>query len=349
MFKEEEIRPKEAERRANDLRLEDLKSFFYKNGKMDIGCFIEVPCIACGKESNNVEFEKEGFCFKRCDYCNTLYVSPRPNPKKLLEYYKNSKSIEYFTREILEKTKEMRKERIFKPRAEKIIKILTKLDIEKNVLVDIGGGNGLFLEVMKTRNADFKRYINIEPSEEGAKLTKEKGLEVANDFIENVDFDFEVSVITAFELVEHLFDPSEFIKKLNSLLRYNGIFILTTPNIEGFDLLLLGENSDNIGAPNHLNYFNPRSIKILLEKCGFEIIHIETPGVLDLNIVENKLNDGIEINDKFVLFLLEKDDRTKDCFQKFLMNNNLSSNMLVVARKRGGNRNEIHTLWASMD
>lgn len=58
----------------------------------------------------------------------------------MLEYYKNSKSIDYFTREILEKTKEVRKEKIFKPRAERIIKILTNLDVEKNVLVDVGGG-----------------------------------------------------------------------------------------------------------------------------------------------------------------------------------------------------------------
>ena len=140
MFKEEEIRPKEKENRANELKLNDIKSFFYRNGRIDTESFVKVPCPACEKESNEVEFEKEGFYFKRCDYCNTLYVSPRPNPKKLLEYYKNSKSIDYFTKEILEKTKEVRKERIFKPRAERTIKILTNLGVEKNVLVDVGGG-----------------------------------------------------------------------------------------------------------------------------------------------------------------------------------------------------------------
>lgn len=187
--------------------------------------------------------------------------------------------------------------------------------------------------MMKTLDACFKRHINIEPSKEGAKLTKEKGLEVVNDFIEAVDFDFEVSAITAFELLEHLFNPLGFIKKVNSLLCDNGLFILTTPNIEGFDLIVLGKSSANIGAPNHLNYFNPKSIGLLCERGGFEIIHIETPGVLDVDIVKNKIKEGIRINDNFVSSLMGKKEQVLNNFQKFLQENNLSSNMLIVARK----------------
>lgn len=191
----------------------------------------------------------------------------------------------------------------------------------------------MFLEMMKTLDAGFKRYINIEPSKEGAILTEEKGLEVVNDFIEDVDFDFEVSAITAFELVEHLFNPIGFIKKVNSLLCDNGIFILTTPNIEGFDLVVLGKSSDNIAAPNHLNYFNPGSIGLLCEKGWFEIAHIETPGVLDADIVKNRLEEGTRINDNFVSLLMGKQEQVLNNFQKFLQENNLSSNMLIVARK----------------
>ena len=156
---------------------------------------------------------------------------------------------------------------------------------------------------------------------------------MAKDFIENIDFDFEVSTITAFELVEHLFNPIGFIKKLNSLLCDNGIFILTTPNIEGFDLVVLNKSSDNIMAPNHLNYFNPGSIGLLCEKAGFEIAHIETPGVLDANIVKSRIRGGIRINDNFVSLLMGKEEQVLNNFQKFLQENNLSSNMLIVARK----------------
>lgn len=333
MFKEDEIRPRESERIANDLRIEDIQSIFYKNGKLDHDCFVDVTCPACGRDSNSSEFEKDGFNFNRCDFCDTLYVSPRPSENKLLEYYGHSKSIEYFTKQILENTKEIRTERIFKPRATSIIDLLANIQLKRNVLVDVGGGNGLFLESFDSAGAGFEKYINVEPSNEGANLTLERGFDVFNGFIEDFNSYLKIDLITAFELIEHLFNPMTFLNKISSLMGTNGIFILTTPNIEGFDLLLLGSKSDNIAAPNHLNYFNPQSIKILLEKCGFEIIHIETPGVLDLNIVENKINRGIEIEDKFISFLLRKDNQTKDNFQKFLIDNNLSSNMMVVAKK----------------
>lgn len=333
MLKEDEIRPKDAQRKANDLRIEDIQSIFYKDGKLDRASFVKVTCPSCGGNSISSEFEKDDFNFIRCDFCNTMYVSPRPSENKLLEYYGHSKSIEYFTKEILEKTKETRTEMIFKPRAQKVIDLLANIQLKRNVLVDVGGGNGLFLESLDSASAGFEKYINVEPSSEGVNLTLKRGFDVFNGFIEDFDLDIKVDLITAFELIEHLFNPITFLNKISSMLSNDGVFILTTPNIEGFDLILLGSKSDNIAAPNHLNYFNPKSIKILLEKCGFEIIHIETPGVLDLNIIENKINSGIEISDKFVSFLLRTDNQTKHNFQKFLMDNNLSSNMMVVARK----------------
>lgn len=333
-MKEFEIRPKDTAERSQQLRIDDIKSIFYKDGKIRLSNFVEVSCPACGMVNDAVKFEKEGFHFKTCEYCNTLYISPRPNQKKLLDYYKHSKSINYFTREILEKTKKIRREKIFEPRAERIINILKNLDLKKNVLVDVGGGNGLFLEVMKAFNSGFKRYINIELSKEGTKLTEDKGIEVVNDLVENINFDFEVNLITAFELVEHLFEPLEFFKKINSILGNNGIFIFTIPNVEGFDLVILDKNSDNIVGPNHLNYFNPSSIRLLCERGGFEIIQIETPGILDVDIVKNKMKEGIEIKDSFVSCLMRKDDRVLTKFQNFLQENNLSSHMIVVARKR---------------
>lgn len=335
MLTEEEIRPKDVLRIAHDLRGKDLQLMFYKNGELDRDCFVEVTCPACGVNSISSEFEKEDFNFKRCALCNTLYVSPRPSENRLLEYYNHSKFIQYFTKEILEKTKETRTEMIFKPRAQKTIELLANIQLKRNVLVDVGGGNGLFLEALDSAGGGFEKYINVEPSDEGVNLTLERGFDVVKGFIEDFNLDIKVDVITAFELMEHLFNPITFLNRIYSLLSNDGVLVLTTPNIEGFDLILLDSKSDNIGAPEHLNYFNPKSIKILLEKCGFEIIHIETPGVLDLNIIENKFNSGTEINDKFVSFLLRTNNQTKHNFQKFLMDNNLSSNMMVVARKVG--------------
>jgi 2-polyprenyl-3-methyl-5-hydroxy-6-metoxy-1,4-benzoquinol methylase len=333
MFKEKDIRPKATEKLVAKLRLKDIKTNFLDNrGNIINNYFLEVGCPSCGRKNNPEEFMKEKFSFKRCKCCNTLYVSPRPTVYRLLKYYKYSKSIKFFTKEILEKTINVRKEKIFKPRAEKVIFYTKKLNTEKEQLIEIGGGNGIFLEVMKGMRDGFKNLLNIEPSKEGARLTKNRGFNVINDFVENVE-KLRADCICAFELIEHIFDPLSFCSKVNNLLKENGIFIMTTPNIEGFDLMLLGKDSDNIAAPNHLNYFNPKSIKMLLKKTGFKVINVETPGILDVDIIKNKFKRGYNIKDRFISFLLTKDQRFLDNFQCFLQQNNLSSNMWIVGKK----------------
>jgi hypothetical protein len=71
----------------------------------------------------------------------------------------------------------------------------------------------------------------------------------------------------------------------------------------------------------------------LLERAGLRGIALETPGVLDVDIVRNKILAGHQIKDTFVSFFVEKSDkRTRDRLQDFLQDNNLSSNMWAVCK-----------------
>lgn len=114
------------------------------------------------------------------------------------------------------------------------------------------------------------------------------------------------------------------------------MFILTTPNIRGFDLLTLGKLSNNIGGPNHLNYFHPDSLSYLLERCGFKVIEILTPGELDAELVRKKILAGeLDVsNCPFLKYILvDQWGTTGEIFQHFLAQNNLSSHLWIVARK----------------
>ncbi|PIU41825.1 MAG: hypothetical protein COS99_03370 [Candidatus Omnitrophica bacterium CG07_land_8_20_14_0_80_42_15] len=333
MLKEWDIRPEKAAQLLNRLRLQDIKSHFLDDkGNIINSYFLEVKCPACGKRRNSQKFKKESFSFKCCSNCGTLYVSPRPKPPKLHEYYRDSGSIAFFIKEILEKTAKARKEKILLPKAKKAIFYLKKFRVSRKLLVEIGGGNGLFLETMKEIRSGFKRYLNIEPSKEGARLTQNRGFDVIEDIIENVK-DLHADCICAFELIEHLFDPLSFCIKIKRLLNKNGIFILTTPSTEGLDLMLLGRDSDNISAPNHLNYFNIHSIEILLKRAGLKTVAIETPGVLDIDILKNKVVNGYKLEDRYISFLLKQPNEVLEKFQLFLQQNKLSSHMFVVNKK----------------
>ena len=106
----------------------------------------------------------------------------------------------------------------------------------------------------------------------------------------------------------------------------------------GFDLLVLGRSSDNVGGPSHLNYFHPGSLRLLLESCEFDVLEVLTPGELDAELVKKKA-ENLEFslkNRPFLQKVLSEDwDSLGKPFQRFLAENKLSSHMWVVARKKG--------------
>jgi hypothetical protein len=106
----------------------------------------------------------------------------------------------------------------------------------------------------------------------------------------------------------------------------------------GFDTLMLGAASPAVDT-EHVNLFNPKSISKLLQRCGFEIISIDTPGKLDVELVRKGiLKNEIRINeDQFLQKVLIEDfNEIGSSFQNFLSDNKLSGSMRVLARKGKG-------------
>ena len=139
-------------------------------------------------------------------------------------------------------------------------------------------------------------------------------------------------MFTCFELIEHLHNPSKFIKNLSKLMSKKDLFIFTTLSGSGTDILALWENSRAIFPPFHINFFNPKSIVTFLKKNKFKILSISTPGVLDIDILENNRN---LIKDRFwktFVYLAGKKDKVK--MQNLISNINFSSHMMVTCKKQ---------------
>ncbi|CUU85374.1 Uncharacterised protein [Campylobacter hyointestinalis] len=177
-------------------------------------------------------------------------------------------------------------------------------------------------------------HLIIEPSRYLSQICREKNLNVLEKFLEDVnikDLPKENKVFVSFELFEHLHDPKLFLEILFQLLNKNDSFIFTTLNGMGLDIQVLQDESKAVSPPMHLNFFNPKSIKILLDKIGFKCIDIITPGKLDINIMENNVD---KIKDKFWKnFIGYSNKEEKNKMQNFISNNRLSSHMMVVCRK----------------
>jgi len=328
-MKEEDIRPNYLIRENAKLHFQDVSQLL-KNKEE----FEEISCPACESSSYQIVFEKNSFTFVKCRKCETMFINPRPTLDMLVNFYKTSKSIKHWNKKIFPASESFRRKEIFTPRAKKVLNYVKKYNISTKILLDVGAGFGTFCEEVK-KLAAFNRVIALEPSPDLAETCRSKGLETIEKPIEEVDLKG-IDVITNFELIEHLYRPKDFLLHCRELLSTRGILITTTPNIKGFDLLLLGKLSDNIGGPNHLNYFHPESLKKLLEQCGFKVVHIETPGKLDAEIVRNKVLKGefnISTHPFLKLILIEQWDILGNKFQQFLTENLLSSHLWIVAKK----------------
>ena len=325
-MKESEIRNPNTHERYLQLVREDALSYFGDSSRLE-----ETACPACGTRKFRAEFVKFGFTYGSCECCRTLYVNPRPKLGDLIEFYVNSPSSRYWVDEFFTPVAEVRREKIFRPRAEFVASVLP--EAAQGLVGDIGAGFGLFLEELRKVWPEG-RFVAIEPSPEMATICRNKGLVVEEAAIEDLSqYENSFSLLTSFELLEHLHTPLTMITKAYALLRPGGCFYATTLSGEGFDIQLLWEKSRSVFPPHHLNFLNPDSLSQLCRRAGFVIERAETPGLLDWQIVEGALDRGEANVGRIWDQVRRKGPECKRELQEWITRNGLSSHMRVLARK----------------
>jgi len=328
MFNENSIRPINLIKKSK--KFQNLDINFLKSKKL---FFVNSLCPACDSNKKKIFMYKKTFKYLKCTKCETIYISPRPTEKILDQLYKNSTYYKFWHNYIFPATERSRIRNIFYPRVKKIMHYVNKFKIKRYGIVDIGAGYGTFLEIFK-KNFFFKKVYAIEPNSDGADCCRKKKIIVFNKRVEKINKNDlkEVSVATSFEVIEHLFSPKKFLKLLKKILPKKSLLVITCPNGLGFDLLTLKKKADNFDH-EHLNYFNPKSIEILLKKNGFKILEISTPGNLDVDIIVNKIKKGKHKNKNDFFDIIFNSNLLKKNFQKYLKKNCLSSSLWVVAQK----------------
>ena len=296
--------------------------------------FVAADCPACGSAEREPHWRKYDLDYPRCTACGTVYMSPRPEPALLDEYYANSTNYEYWNEVVFPASEEARRARIFAPRAARAIELASRHGAGTGTLLDVGAGYGTFAEEVRALGA-FERVVALEPEPHLAQTCRDKGLEVVQAPVEAAELDAGVDVVTSFEVLEHLFSPRAFVERCHALLRPGGLLMLTCPNVRGFDVEVLAEASATVDA-EHLNYLHPASLGALLESCGFAVVESQTPGRLDAELVRKRVLAGeasLDGQPFLTRVLIDEWDRLGGPFQDFLAANGLSSNMWLVGRR----------------
>ncbi len=325
-LREEQVRSRRAHARYLELVEQDAAAYL-----TDAGAFRRVDCPGCGGAESAPAFKKFGFQYVTCPACGSLFANPRLSPEALNDFCLRAPSSRYWIEEFFAPFAEARREQLFRPRARAVAEQLPELS--DSTVGDIGAGFGLFLQELRsvwTR----ARLVAIEPSPEMAAMCRSKGLEVADTTIEQLQgFDGQFGLLTSFELLEHLYEPSELFQQAHRLLRPGGCLLATTLNGEGFDIQLLWERSRSVFPPHHQNLLTPRAVRGLCERAGLVVEELSTPGRLDWDIVQSSIREGAALDRFWSVVMRQDGEACARELQEWIRRYGLSSHMRVVARK----------------
>lgn len=298
--------------------------------------FVAVPCPACATEEAPICFTKFGFTFRLCPQCATIYMSPRPTEALMAAYYADSENYQYWAKYIFPATEISRREKVHRPRLERIADYCRRFSVPMGMMLEMGPGFGTFAALAASSHL-FKRVAVVEPTPELAAACRKRQLETHACRIEDLPSNMEQAhCIVAFEVIEHLFAVRPVIESLVPRLAPGGLLVLTCPNGQGFDIATLGAASLSVDS-EHVNLFNPAALSALVQDCGLTVLEVSTPGKLDAEFVrEGALKQDISLDAQPFLrrVLLDEWERLGPAFQNFLAENGLSSHMWLVAQKK---------------
>jgi 2-polyprenyl-3-methyl-5-hydroxy-6-metoxy-1,4-benzoquinol methylase len=145
-----------------------------------------------------------------------------------------------------------------------------------NKILDVGCGDGLFLELALAKGWDV---YGTEFDQLAVETCEKKGIKMFHGILNTANYNAEsFDIIVYTEVLEHIQNQHEEIGKFHVLLRPGGGIYLTTPNFDSLSRYLLGSSWNVIGYPEHLAYFNKHSLISLFTSSGFKTSSIQSTG-----------------------------------------------------------------------
>ena len=116
----------------------------------------------------------------------------------------------------------------------------------------------------------------IEFAPEPARRAAQLGFEVHTGTLESArlpaaSFD----AVFAWMVVEHLHDPVRTLQEIRRVLKPHGRLVFSVPNYACWERRLFGRYWFPLMPPVHLQQFTPDSLRLLLDRSGFDLIRIQ--------------------------------------------------------------------------
>ncbi|NGZ76105.1 glycosyltransferase family protein [Saccharibacillus alkalitolerans] len=215
----------------------------------------------------------------RCSNCAAVFMNPRPT-EEYLEWFYNEVYYSEAHRKKMGWSTDLSEVsagalRNYEVRMDLVESFTNQTKFPRGRLLDIGCSTGNFLLEARSRYWDVQ---GIEVSDKAA----EKGranydLDILSGVLNNRTFeDSSFDAVTAWDVLEHIAEPHEFMENINRILKPGGLLALNTPNVSSTASYHSSYQWRHLDPPLHVILYDHISLRILLKMYGLEILKISS-------------------------------------------------------------------------
>lgn len=202
----------------------------------------------------------------RCNKCEIVITSPRPEDQDLGQYYLSPQYISHSKAAVTLFDKVYQLTRTFALRW-KLNLIKENSLSQVKTLLDFGCGTGSFLAKC---NENGLQVTGVEPSDNPRQIANENlPQHTVYQSINEVPGTFHV--ITLWHVLEHIPDLNNILAELKKRLDQNGTIFLAVPNHLSYDAKTYGQHWAGYDVPRHLWHFNKKNMEQLVNSHGLKL------------------------------------------------------------------------------
>lgn len=248
-----------------------------------------VNCLFCREQHNDIAIAENGYSGRRCVNCGLIYISPRPSAAETTQIYTDHHAALYADAQLYFA-------RYKEEEASETIRIIKNFR-HNGTLLELGAGGGAFVSAARKRG--FTPYaIELNPIE-ATWISRDLNIPCESVALNVKSFQGrKFDIVYHRDVLSHLYDPIETFQSINQSLEEKGLVVFETGNIADVHSRHLALFSQFL-YPDHLYFFGEKSLRLLLERTGFECVRIyRTPIILHLLLqkalwgFKDRLKDG---------------------------------------------------------
>lgn len=237
-------------------------------------------CLACGSPDSHTLFHasdrlyattEKSFLVVECARCRLLRLFPKPTPEELSSYYPTN----YWHANPGDQITAL----------EDLYRRFVSWDHVRflesairhagpGLVLDVGCGGGLILRLLRERG---HQVLGSDFSLDAARVAWiQNHVPVFCGTLSQAPLPpASLSVLSMFHVLEHLYEPQDYLNAAHRLLKPGGRLVVQVPNAASWQFLLFGEAWNGIDVPRHLHNFRLADLTVLLDRCGFTPVRVK--------------------------------------------------------------------------